>query len=41
MTLFGFAAGEEFAPTPAVLYVLECEAELVLGADKVKVGYFV
>lgn len=40
VTLFGFAAGEELsahsAPTPAVLYFLEGEAELQLGADKVK-----
>ena len=35
VTLFGFAAGEELsahsAPTPAVLYFLEGEAELELG----------
>jgi len=40
VTLFGFAAGEELsphsAPTPAVLYFLEDEAELQLGTDKVK-----
>jgi quercetin dioxygenase-like cupin family protein len=40
VTLFGFAAGEELsahsAPTPAVLYFLEGEAELQLGTDKVK-----
>lgn len=40
VTLFGFAAGEELsahsAPTPAVLYFLEGEAELQLGADKIK-----
>ena len=39
VTLFGFAAGEELsahsAPTPAVLYFLEGEAELQLGTDKV------
>ena len=36
----GFAAGEELsahsAPTPAVLYFLEGEAELQLGTDKVQ-----
>ncbi len=40
VTLFGFAAGEELsahsAPTPAVLYFLEGQAELQLGADVVK-----
>jgi quercetin dioxygenase-like cupin family protein len=40
VTLFGFAAGEELsahsAPTPAILYFLEGEAELQLGADKMK-----
>jgi quercetin dioxygenase-like cupin family protein len=40
VTLFGFAAGEELsahsAPTPAVLYFLEGEAELQLGQDLVK-----
>ena len=40
VTLFGFAAGEELsahsAPTPAVLYFLEGEAELQLGTDKVQ-----
>jgi quercetin dioxygenase-like cupin family protein len=46
VTLFGFAAGEELsahsAPTPAVLYFLEGEAELQLGTDKVQaeVGSF-
>lgn len=39
VTLFGFAAGEELsahsAPTPAVLYFLEGEAELHLGPDLV------
>lgn len=42
VTLFGFAAGEELsahsAPTPAVLYFLEGEAELQLGTDKVQAG---
>lgn len=37
--LFGFPAGQELsahsAPTPAILYVLEGEAELQLGEDKV------
>jgi quercetin dioxygenase-like cupin family protein len=37
ITLFGFAAGEELsthtAPTPAVLYFLEGEAEVQLGKD--------
>jgi quercetin dioxygenase-like cupin family protein len=37
VTLFGFAAGEELsahsAPTPAVLYFLEGEAELQLGTS--------
>jgi len=47
ITLFGFAAGEELsahsAPTPAVLYFLEGEAEVQLGGDKVQVqpGSFV
>jgi quercetin dioxygenase-like cupin family protein len=47
VTLFGFAPGEELsahsAPTPAVLYFLEGQAELQLGTDKVKaeVGSFV
>jgi quercetin dioxygenase-like cupin family protein len=40
VTLFGFAADKELsahsAPTPAVLYFLEGEAELELGTDKVK-----
>ena len=40
VTLFGFAAGEELsahsAPTPAVLYFLEGQAELHLGQDLVK-----
>ena len=38
--MFGFAAGEELsahsAPTPAVLYFLEGEAELQLGEEKIK-----
>jgi len=47
ITLFGFAAGEELsahaAPTPAVLYFIEGEAEVQLGQDKVnaKAGSFV
>jgi len=47
VTLFGFAAGEELsahsAPTPAVLYFLEGEADLKLGTDEVnaKAGSFV
>ena len=46
-TLFGFSAGEEVsahsAPTPAILYFLEGEAEVQLGDDKVQVqpGSFV
>src|SRR5471030_2375189 len=40
VTLFGFAAGEELsahsAPTPAVLYFIEGQAELQLGTDIVK-----
>jgi quercetin dioxygenase-like cupin family protein len=39
ITLFGFSAGEELsghsAPTPAILYFLEGEAEVQLGEDKV------
>jgi quercetin dioxygenase-like cupin family protein len=39
ITLFGFAKGEELsahsAPTPAILYFLEGEAEVQLGDDKV------
>ena len=39
VTLFGFAVSEELsahsAPTPAILYLLEGEAELQLGEDKV------
>jgi quercetin dioxygenase-like cupin family protein len=40
VTLFCFAAGEELsahsAPTPAILYFLEGEAEVHLGQDIVK-----
>ncbi len=39
VTLFGFSAGHELsahsAPTPAILYFLEGEAEVLLGEDKV------
>ena len=39
VTLFGFAAGEELsshsAPTPAILYFLEGEANVQLGQDTV------
>ena len=47
VTLFGFSAGQELsahsAPTPAILYFLEGEAELLLGEDRVNVqqGAFV
>ena len=47
VTLFGFSAGQELsahsAPTPAILYFLEGDAELLLGEDKVNVqeGSFV
>lgn len=47
ITLFGFAAGQELsahsAPTPAVLYFLEGEAEVQLGPDTVqaRAGSFV
>lgn len=47
VTLFGFSAGQELsahsAPTPAVIYFLEGEAEVQLGEDKVQVksGSFV
>jgi quercetin dioxygenase-like cupin family protein len=38
VTLFGFSAGQELsahsAPTPAILYFLEGEAEVQLGEDK-------
>jgi quercetin dioxygenase-like cupin family protein len=40
VTVFGFAAGQELsahsAPTPAVLYFLEGEAEVQLGEDRVQ-----
>lgn len=40
ITLFGFAAGQELsahsAPTPAVLYFLEGDADVQLGADTVQ-----
>jgi quercetin dioxygenase-like cupin family protein len=39
ITLFGFSAGEELsahsAPTPAILYFLEGQAELLLREDKI------
>jgi quercetin dioxygenase-like cupin family protein len=39
ITLFGFSKGEELsshsAPTPAILYFLEGEAEVQLGEDKI------
>ncbi len=47
ITLFGFSAGQELsthsAPTPALIYVLEGEAEIDLGSDTVqgKKGSFV
>jgi quercetin dioxygenase-like cupin family protein len=47
ITLFGFAAGQELsahsAPTPAILYFLEGEADVQLGSDTVraKAGSFV
>ncbi len=47
VTLFGFAAGEELsshsAPTPALLYFLEGEADVQLGQDTVaaRAGSFV
>ncbi len=47
ITLFGFSKGEELsahsAPTPAILYFLEGEAEVQLGDDKVSAqpGLFV
>jgi quercetin dioxygenase-like cupin family protein len=47
VTLFGFSAGEALsahsAPTPAVLYFLEGEAEVQLGDDTIraKPGSFV
>lgn len=40
ITLFGFAAGQELsahaAPTPAILYFLEGEADVQLGTDSVQ-----
>ena len=47
VTLFGFAAGEELsshsAPTPAILYFLEGEANVQLGQETVaaRAGSFV
>ncbi len=47
ITLFGFSAGQELsthsAPTPALIYVLEGEAEIDLGSDTVqtKPGSFI
>jgi quercetin dioxygenase-like cupin family protein len=47
VTLFGFSTGEELsshsAPTPAILYFLEGEAEVQLGDDKLnaQTGSFV
>ena len=47
VTLFGFSAGEALsahsAPTPAILYFIEGEAEVQLGDDKVsaKPGSFI
>lgn len=47
ITLFGFSAGEELsshsAPTPAVLYFLDGEANVLLGQDTVaaRAGSFV
>ena len=47
VTLFGFSAGEELsshsAPTPAILYFLEGEANVQLGQDTVaaQAGSFV
>jgi quercetin dioxygenase-like cupin family protein len=47
VTLFGFSKGEELsshaAPTPAILYFLEGEAEVQLGGGKVnaRAGSFV
>jgi quercetin dioxygenase-like cupin family protein len=47
VTLFGFSKGEELsshsAPTPAILYFLEGEAEVQLGDDKIhaQTGSFV
>lgn len=47
ITLFGFSAGEELsthsAPTPALIHVLEGEADVDLGSDtaQVKPGSFI
>ena len=47
VTLFGFSSGQELsahaAPTPAILYFLDGEADVQLGKDKVnaKSGSFV
>lgn len=47
ITLFGFSAGQELsnhsAPTPALIYVLEGEAEIDLGSETVhaKIGSFI
>lgn len=47
ITLFGFSAGQELsahsAPTPAILYFLEGEADVQLGEDTVqaRAGSFV
>lgn len=47
ITLFGFSSGQELsahsAPTPAILYFLDGEAEVQLGEDKVsaQAGSFV
>jgi quercetin dioxygenase-like cupin family protein len=42
VTLFGFSAGQELsahsAPTPAILYFLDGEADVQLGEDKVNAG---
>ena len=42
VTLFGFSSGQELsahsAPTPAILYFLDGEAEVQLGEDKINAG---
>lgn len=42
VTLFGFSSGQELsthsAPTPAILYFLDGDAEVQLGEDKVNAG---
>ncbi len=42
ITLFGFSSGQELsahsAPTPAILYFLDGDAEVQLGEDKVNAG---